>query len=366
MMKRFLFLAIVFVSVSISAQRGPKNVILLIGDGLGINQLYAAMVTSETPLAIEQLTDIGFTKTWSFSNFTTDSGAAGTALATGVKTRNNMIGMGPDSVAVPNLTQFAQRRGLATGIVSACAVTHATPAAFVAHQINRNMYEEIALDYLTTQPDVFIGGGRRHFVQRKDGRNLIINLIQQKYSVVTTMDDLKKVTGRKVAGLLFDEHPPAAPERGDFLPEASEIAINLLNRNRNGFFLMIEGSQIDWAGHANDTQRIIAETIDFDNAVARAIEFAKKDKRTLVIVASDHETGGMTLPNGNINQRRVTAAYSTTGHSGELVPIFAYGPGSEHFRGIMDNTDVPRKIAALLMGVTENRPPYSPFPALRK
>lgn len=363
MLKRFFFFALVLATVSIYAKPNPQNVILLIGDGLGINQLYAAMVTSQTPLAIEQITDMGLTKTWSFSHFTTDSGAAGTALATGVKTRNGMIGMGPDSVAVPNLTQLAKHKGLATGVVAASAVTHATPAAFVAHQINRNMYEEIAADFLVTQPDVFIGGGRNHFTKRRDGRNLVSELKQMKYVVSTTMEELKTAKGGKVAGLLFDVHPPAAPERGDFLPEASDIAINILNRNCNGFFLMIEGSQIDWAGHDNDTQRIIAETIDFDNAVARAIAFARRDKRTLVIVASDHETGGMTLPNGNISARSVDAAYSTGNHSGELVPVFAYGPGSENFRGIMDNTDIPRLIAALLLGVSADRTPFTPFPS---
>lgn len=361
-MKTFLYILFFLLSGWLYAGNTPKNVILLIGDGMGINHIYATMVTQGTPLAMEQFRDMGLTKTNSYSHFTTDSGAAGTALATGIKTRNGMIGMGPDSVPVPNLTQLAKRKGMGTGIVASSSVTHATPAAFVAHQVNRNMNEEIAADFLKTKPDVFIGGGRNFFFQRKDGRNLISELIQNRYRVVTNINDLKQVSGNRVAGLLYEEHPPAAPARGDFLPVASEVALNILNRNnKRGFFMMIEGSQIDWAGHDNDTDWIIAETLDFDKVVAKMLEFARKDRNTLLIVTSDHETGGMTLPNGNIRQKTVRAAYSTTAHSGEMVPVFAYGPGSEHFRGIMDNTDIPRRIAMLLFQIPANRKPSEPF-----
>jgi len=339
---------VTLISSSLHANKQPKNVILLIGDGMGINHMYAAMVQQGTPLAMNSIKDMGLVTTWSYNNFTTDSGAAGTALATGVKTRNGMIGMGPDSVAVPNLTQMSKNKGLAVGIVSASAVTHATPGAFVSHAVSRNNYEEIAAGFIKTKPDVFIGGGLNHFNKRTDKRDLLLDLCMCEYTVAKTMQELKQVTRGKVAGLLYENHPPAWDKRGDFLPEATAIAINLLKNNENGFFMMAEGSQIDWAGHDNDIAAIIGETIDFDKAVAVALDFARNDGNTLVIVTSDHETGGLTLPQGNIKQRTVSAAFSTTNHSGELVPIMAFGPGSEKFRGFMDNTDIPKKIMELL------------------
>jgi len=337
-----------FFAFTLSATKQPKNVILLIGDGMGINQMYAAMVQQGTPLAMNSMKDMGLVTTWAYNNFTTDSGAAGTALATGVKTRNGMIGMGPDSVAVPNLTQMSQLKGLSVGIVSACAVTHATPGAFVSHSVSRNNYEEIAEGFIKTKPDVFIGGGLNHFSKRADKRDLLLDLCMCEYTVAKTMQELKQVTKGKVAGLLYENHPPAFDKRGDFLPEATAIAINLLKNNENGFFMMVEGSQIDWAGHSNDINQIIGETLDFDKAVAVALDFARKDGNTLVIVTSDHETGGLTLPQGSIRQKTVKAAFSTTNHTGELVPVMACGPGSELFRGFMDNTDIPKKIMELL------------------
>ena len=350
MKSRLLVFTLIFLlsATSISAIRQPKNVILLIGDGMGINQMYAAMVQQGTPLAMNSMKDMGLVTTWSYNNFTTDSGAAGTALATGVKTRNGMIGMGPDSVAVPNLTQLSQQKGLAVGIVASCAVTHATPGAFVSHSVSRNNVEEIAEGFIKTKPDVFIGGGLNHFSKRADNRDLLLDLCKYEYTIAKTMQELKQVKKGKVAGLLYENHPPAYDKRGDFLPEATSVAINLLKKNKHGFFMMVEGSQIDWAGHSNDIAQIIGETLDFDKAVAVALDFARKDGNTLVIVTADHETGGLTLPQGNIHKKTVVASFSTTNHSGELVPVMACGPGSEQFRGFMDITDIPKKIMELL------------------
>lgn len=328
--------------------KAPKNVIFMIGDGMGINQIYSAMVANGNKLNMERCTDVGLTKTYSYSHFTTDSGAAGTALATGVKTKNGMIGMGPDSVAVESILHLADKSGLATGVVTACNVTHATPASYMAHQVNRNMYEEIAADYLKTDIDVFIGGGIKNFSSRVDGRNLMTELTAKKYKVVTTMTDLAQVKKGKLAGLLYENHPPKFSERGDFLPDASMIAVNILDNNKKGFFMMIEGSQIDWAGHANDTLGIIGETLDFDKTIGRVLDYAEKDGNTLVIITADHETGGMKIQTGNMSKMTINASFSTKGHTGELIPVFAYGPGSEQFRGIYENTEFKGRIAKLL------------------
>lgn len=348
MRKRFSVFVVLAVLVLAVSAKSPKNVIFMIGDGMGINQIYAGMVANGNKLNLERCTDVGLIKTYSYSHFTTDSGAGGTALATGVKTRNGMIGMGPDSVAVESILHQAERNGLATGIVSACNVTHATPASYVAHQINRSMYEEIAADYLKTDIDVFIGGGIKNFSVRKDNRNLLTELAAKDYQVVTRLSDLKKVTSGKLAAVLYEDHPPKFSERGDFLPDASVKAIELLSRSKKGFFMMIEGSQIDWAGHDNDTMRIVGEMLDFDKTIGRVLDFAAKDKNTLVIITADHETGGMTLPSGNMAAGTIKAGFSTKSHSGELIPVFAFGPGSDKFRGVYENTAFKKRIAALL------------------
>ena len=264
-MKRIssLLLLVFLLAQLAAAGKNPKNVVFLIGDGMGMDQIYAAMVTNNN-LELTRCKHIGFSKTYSFDRFTTDSGAGGTALSSGTKTKNGMIGMGPDSVAVETILQQASRFGLATGIVAASAITHATPASYIAHQVNRNMYEEIALDFLKTDVDVFIGGGRENFDSRKDGRNLLDELKANNYQIALNMDEVKKVKSGKLAGLIHKNHPPKMPERGDMLPDATMTAINILDNNKKGFFLMVEGSQIDWGGHANDIEMIINEMLDLD------------------------------------------------------------------------------------------------------
>jgi alkaline phosphatase len=202
----FIVIALLVFSQSLSAKGKPKNVIFIIGDGRGLAQIHAGMGVNGNNLEMEAFRHIGLVKTYSNSHFTTDSGAGGTALACGVKTNNGMIGMGPDSVAVESVLHLAEKKNLSTGVVSACAVTHATPASFVAHQINRNMYEEIAADFLNTDIDVFIGGGRNNFEKRVDQRNLSAELKNKGYNVAYSAKEVKAVKSGKVAGLLYPEH----------------------------------------------------------------------------------------------------------------------------------------------------------------
>jgi len=332
----------------LSAQKNPKNVIFLIGDGMGIAQVYAGMVANGNHLELERCTYSGFSKTYSSNKFTTDSGAGGTALACGVKTKNGMIGMNPDSVAVQSILELASKNSLSTGIVVACAVTHATPASYIAHQINRDMYEEIATDYLKTNIDVFIGGGRKYFEDRTDNRNLTNELKAKNYQIAYNLNDVKKTKTGKLAGLLYDDQNPGMPERGTMLPDATQTAITILSTNKKGFFLMVEGSQIDWAAHDNNTQQIIKEMLDFDQTIGKALDFAKKDGNTLVIITADHETGGMTILDGKFGSDMLKAAFITKSHSGVPVPIFAYGPGAENFSGFMENISFKGKIEKLL------------------
>ncbi len=305
----------------------------------------SGILASETPLYLEQFRNIGFILTSSADAFVTDSGAAGTALATGVKTNNGAIGLDSEGNPVKSILLSADENGLSTGLVVSCAVTHATPAAFIARQPNRNMVEEIAMDFLKTDIDVFIGGGRTHFENRKDGRNLLEELEAKGYQMAYSMDEVRLVNSGKLAGLVAEGHPPMYSEgRGNMLPEGTETAINILSQNTEGYFLMVEGSQIDWAAHDNDIESVINEMIDFDRAVGKALEFAKKDGQTLVIVTSDHDTGGLSLNGFDPVTREITAGWTTGGHTGLMQPVFAWGPGAEEFRGIYENTAIYDKM----------------------
>jgi len=345
----FITLVLVLFSYQpLSAQKAPKNVIFMIGDGMGIAQIYAGMVANGNSLQLERCTYSGFSKTYSSNNFTTDSGAGGTALACGVKTKNGMIGMSPDSASVQSILELSEKNKLSTGLVVACSVTHATPASYIAHQVNRDMYEEIAVDYLKTDIDVFIGGGRKYFEDRTDGRMLTDELKAKQYQIAYNIKDVQAVKSGKLAGLLYEDQNPGMPERGNMLPDASVAAIEILGNNKKGFFLMIEGSQIDWAGHDNNSQQLIKEVLDFDQTVGKVLDFAKKDGNTLVIITADHETGGMTILNGTFGSDKMKALFSTVNHSGVPVPVFAFGPGAENFTGFMENTSFKSKIQKLL------------------
>lgn len=327
----------------------PKNIILLIGDGMGVNQLFAGLTANGGRLFIENMKYTGFVKTSSANRFITDSAAGGTALSTGVKTYNGAIGLDENKNPVPTILQEAVKRGLSAGLVSTSAVTHATPAAFIAHQPDRNMYEEIAADFLNTDIDVFIGGGYKHFADRKDGRNLLNELQQKGYTVETELESIARFQKGKLAGLTAKEHNGRVSERGNMLQVATRTAINVLQNNKKGFFLMVEGSQIDWAGHEGNAQFIVEETLDFDRAVGVALDFASKNRETLVIVTADHETGGMVVLNGNYETGMVKAEFTTGGHTAAIVPVFAFGPGASAFQGFMENTDVHLKMKKLLM-----------------
>ena len=343
------FLLLGIFSQSAFSQKTPKNVVFMIGDGMGLAQIYAGMMANGNHLELERCTFSGFSKTYSSDNFTTDSGAGGTALACGVKTRNHMIGMSPDSVAVQSILEESSKQKLSTGIVVACTLTHATPASYIAHQVNREMNEEIATDYLKTDIDVFIGGGRKYFEDRTiDNRNLTNELKAKDYKIAYTLADVNKTTSGKLAGFLYDDQNPGMPERGTMLPDATQAALKILSNNKKGFFLMVEGSQIDWACHSNNYPQEVKEMLDFDQTVGRVLDFARRDGNTLVIITADHETGGMTIPEGKVGSDKLSVMFSTKNHSGVPVPVFAYGPGAENFTGFMENISFKAKIEKLL------------------
>lgn len=326
-----------------------QNIILLIGDGMGINQVVSARYYQLGPdgrLHMERMPVTGLMSTHSHNRLITDSAASGTAIASGEKTRNGMIGMGPDTTAVVTILEAAHSSGLATGLVATSRITHATPAAFAAHQPSRHMEAYIAVDLVRSGVNVLFGGGRDYFLpqshpesRRQDELNLMEELSENGYTVISGRDELLSLDADRAAGFFtmgsMNTRPPEPT-----LAEMTRKAIELLSRDNDGFFLMVEGSQIDWAGHNNDIDYSIRETLLFDDAVREALVFAERDGETLVVVTADHETGGLTIRDGRLSGRPFNAAWSSGSHTAALVPVYAYGPGSLMFSGTIDNTEI--------------------------
>lgn len=318
-----------------------KNVILMIGDGMGLTQIYAALTANKDWLHLEKIKHIGFSKTNSSNRYITDSAAGATAYATGQKTKNGAVGVDSMDRPVPTILEIAHLNGLSTGLVATTDITDATPAAFVAHVPTRKMQQEIAADYLKSGVDVFIGAGKNKFDKREDGRNLVDELKQKGYQVSYDINEITNIKNGKIAGLLSERR---ATERGDQLTKSAFSAIQILNQNPKGFFLMIEGSKIDDGGHGNNLESVIEEMLDFDRTIGKILEFAEQDGETLVVITADHETGGLTLTGGDLKAGTVEGVFSTKGHTSVMVPVFAFGPGAEEFMGIYHNNAIFEKL----------------------
>lgn len=357
-----LFFLILFINSCVSVQvsdntitknsidnNKPKNIILLIGDGMGLSEVSASQFYNDQPTNFERFKVIGLSKTSSSSDLITDSAAGATALASGVLTYNGAIGVNKDTISVKTIVEEVSINGLSTGVVSTSSITHATPASFYAHVKQRSMAEEIALDLVRSDIDFFAGGGLKYFKNRKDKVNLIDQLEDNGFIVYS--EHLPYFTiEKKQAILLANSAMKKMNEgRGNFLPDATKLAIDKLSINENGFFLMVEGSQIDWGGHDNNAEYLITELIDFDKTIGVALDFAEKNGETLVIVTADHETGGFTLgPDGN-DYNKIKPVFSIGGHSATMVPVFAKGPGAKYFSGIYNINDIYHKMKSLII-----------------
>ena len=321
------------------------NVIYFIGDGTALPQVYAGMLATRQELVFPKFPYIGVVDTHSASNDITDSAAGGTALASDHKTRNSMVGMTPDSIPVKTVLEVMKEQGKETGIVVTCYLTHATPACFYAKVPFRKQYEEIAMQLAySDQINLAIGGGRKHFDHRSDTLNLLEKMENELgWKVYDTLADID-TTCKKYVVLADKDHMPKAPDRGDFLPRAVKTAIQTLDDAENGFFLMVEGSQIDFACHANDSAWMVDELVDFSYAIQIALDYAEEHGNTLVVVTADHETGGLTLPDLASTYTNVSFHYSTRSHTCLPVMVYAYGPGAEQFTGWMQNRELKGKI----------------------
>lgn len=354
-MKKNLVIAfglILLLALSTTKTEGQKttNLIIFIGDGMGVSQVYSGMTVSGNNMTFPFLPVTGFSITNSLNDYVTDSAAGGTALSTGEKTNNGMVAMRPDTTLITTILELAKQKGLSTGVVSVTSVTHATPASFATHSMSRGKYENIAKEYLKGSADVFIGGGRDNFTDRSDSIDLTVDLRSMGYDVVYTIEEMKKSSSKRIAALLAGEHLPYIADGRDmnYLADATSKAIEVLSENPKGFVLMVEGSLIDFAGHSNDLKKITDEVLDLDRAVKRAYDFAKLNGETLIVVTADHETGGLALTDGNISERAVSGKFSGDDHTAVMVPVFAYGPGAMSFTGVHQNVELNRIFVELL------------------
>ena len=329
------------------ADARPKNVIFVIGDGTGINQISALEFYKEGNVFYDEFPIVGLSKV-SSTSLITDSAAAGTAMACGEKTFNKAIGVDAQGHDLPNLIEYMEEQGGATGLIATSSLTHATPACFYAHHSDRNDHEIIASFLPKSGVDFFAGAGLKYFNNREDKVNLIDSLASNGYTIETS--GLKAYPDAEKVGFLLAEKdmPKILEGRGPFLQKATQMAIEHLSKNDNGFFLMVEGSQIDWGGHDNAFDYMISELIDLDNTLGAILAYAQQDKNTLVVVTGDHATGGLALTADKDDYNKIKPIFSSPGHNADWIPVFAFGPGAESFSGVYENNMLFHKIKALL------------------
>jgi alkaline phosphatase len=356
------FLIISSALISVGAEKNaPLFIFLFIGDGMGVNQYHAAQREGLTE-SIDSLPVRGEVTTRAFNNVIADSAAAATAIASGVKTRNEMLGLNAKGERVKSITEAAIEKGMSTGIISSMSLNHATPAAFYAHINSRTAYYEIGLQLISSNINYFGGGGLfRHEGREKNRMNLYTLAEQVGYKVfmngrIPNADELNDYRGRVISVnpvLRSDACMPYVerrPKNGRALADFVKEAIQMLSDNKTGFLIIVEGGNIDYACHDNEFNRMLHEIADFDEAVSEALDFyGTHSENTLIIVTGDHETGGLSF----VPKSEGYVKWSSKYHTGASVPIFAIGYESNLFygvSGIIDNTDIAKILFKMIVG----------------
>ena len=344
-----------------------KNIILLISDGMSLSQVSSYRLLKGGPnerIAVDKFPISGIVLTHSQDAIVTDSASSATAFSTGKKTNNGALGLDQDNQVLENFTEIIDKYGYVSSLISTSEITHATPAAYASHVDLRWKTDEISLQMMDSDVMTILGGGRHFFMPEEIGgkRSDEVNLLEEiktSHTILTKktdMDNFDHSNKGKVVGLFADEalRDTDTPENHSLEPTSSEMLNFAIKRSEqfnssgcNGFFVMVEGSQVDWAGHANNLDYLKREMEDFDEAVRTALDFAKNNQETLVIVTADHETGGLLIEPAtptNYTSPEVKFSFNTGigygSHTGVPVPVYAYGPGAINFTGTLDNTDI--------------------------
>ena len=344
-----------------------KNIILLISDGMSLSQVSSYRLLKGGPnerIAVDKFPISGIVLTHSQDAIVTDSASSATAFSTGKKTNNGALGLDQDNQVLENFTEIIDKYGYVSSLISTSEITHATPAAYASHVDLRWKTDEISLQMMDSDVMTILGGGRHFFMPEEIGgkRSDEVNLLEEiktSHTILTKktdMDNFDHSYKGKVVGLFADEalRDTDTPENHSLEPTSSEMLNFAIKRSEqfnssgcNGFFVMVEGSQVDWAGHANNLDYLKREMEDFDEAVRTALDFAKNNQETLVIVTADHETGGLLIEPAtptNYTSPEVKFSFNTGigygSHTGVPVPVYAYGPGAINFTGTLDNTDI--------------------------
>ena len=347
----FRELTIIFIlcsSINIFGQDSkPPNIIMMIGDGMGLSAISSGMYSNNNYTSLERSEYIGLLKTHSLDNLVTDSAASGTAMSSGVKTYNRTVGLDGNLSSVKSILEICRDRGYTTAIVATSTIVHATPASYYSKVKSRYQYDEIASQLSKSNINFFVGGGEKYFNDRVDGRNLINEM--DDYFFANSLESFKNINSNKIGYLTYYDEPVGKHEgREPSLEDIAQITIQKLKSFDNPFFLLVEGSQIDWGGHDNDSEHLISEMLEFDKTIETVFNFADKDKNTLVVITADHETGGAAIVDGNLEESFVKIKYVSGDHTATMVPIFSLGPYSSLFKGVYDNTEIFNKLEAII------------------
>ncbi len=329
---------------NILKKKTPKNIIFLIGDGMGLSQIYAGYTANKGQLNLFNIPTQGFSITQASDSYITDSAAGATAMSTGQKTNNRFIGVDQNGNYIQSIIQKLVAKKFQTALISSGNVTDATPAAFYAHQTDRSYNEAIAFDFLKNPTDILIGGGIKEFSTIKEGKSVAESLIEKGYAFSKSFSAIDSISNSRF--VITDDAAVVAVQegRGDFLKRSLTKVLATFSNSSRPFFIMEEGAQIDYGGHKNDLGYVVRELLDFDRLVGQAMAFVDKNQDTLLIVTADHETGGLSLIDGSTADGYVHGNFSTNDHTSVAVPVFAYGPGSENFSGVYQNTAIFTKI----------------------
>ncbi len=325
-----------------------RNIIFMIGDGMGLEQVSCAWVLNHGKLNLDNMTSVGLSRTWCTDELITDSGAGGTALAAGQKTALNHVGTAADNSDLYSILVKARCLGKKTGVAVTCHFADATPCDFCCHNEYRYNQEDLIADYVECGVDYLAGGGLDWFTtKRTDGRDITAEMAEAGYTVALTEDELM-AAGLPVIGILAPDNLPVAQERGDLYRNSVRRGLELLSEGENGFVMMLEGSCIDDWLHGNDIGKAMEELLDFDRTLGDVLQWAEADGHTLVIVTADHATGSLTLQDGNLEEGRIGVHFASEGHNGIAVPYYVWGPGSKYFRGIMENAELGELVASFV------------------